>query len=207
MRGVLLRSILAGAVLLSQTWALEAGCNFYPSTSYSYAPTYYAPPVVKVQKVVAVEYLAVPVVAPVYAIGYAAPAAVVAAAPAAPAAPTSPCSEEVKSLRAELEKLKAALAGGAPPAPPPQPQNAPAGKKSVFALRCAGCHDASVAKTKGGKLEMFQNGVALPLSAELANECVRQVLSRHMPKGNVELTNEDLNAILDEVLQLSAPKK
>lgn len=201
MHDVLLRSVLAGAVLLSSTLSVDAGgCGYQSYSSYSYPV--YTPYVEKVveKRVVAVEYLAVPVVVPAYAIGYAAPAVAAPAMPA-PAAAPMPCESKLAELNARFAALEAKLAGAAPPVQPlPQqaPAAAPAGK-SAFVAKCAGCHDVAVAKTKGGKHEFFQNGLPLPLTGDQTTAALKQMMAGKMPKGGT-LTDQEFTAILSELV-------
>src|SRR2546430_1255516 len=111
MRNVLIRSVLALATLAGPALPLEAGCNVYPSYSYSYPS--YAPAHVEVKKVVAVEYVPLAVLVPQYAVGYAPPAPPAPALSSVPGLPagstapaqaqtTTPCDERVKALDAKL---------------------------------------------------------------------------------------------------------
>jgi hypothetical protein len=212
--------MLAVAILVSSTLSIDAGCTVQSFASYStYTPTYYAAPAqVQVKKVVAVEYLAVPVALPVYAIGYA--PAYVPTAPAMPAPAAipqqTPCDIKLSETNARLAALEARLSVGGTLAPSTQPLPPPmtpvpplpndsGAAKSPFTLRCAGCHDASVAQAKGGKLTMFQNGLTLPIEPGIANKAIRAMMKGTMPK-NGKLTDVEFTAILDELLQLSDKK-
>lgn len=220
----LIRSVLAVAVLVSSTLSVDAGCAVQSFASYStYTPTYYAAPAqVQVKKVVAVEYLAVPVALPVYAVGYAPAYAPAPAMPTLAAAPAmTPCDIKLSETNARLAALEARVGLGSapapaaqpvppgPPAPPPMqpvpPLNGNGAAKSPFTLRCAVCHDASVANAKGGKHAFFQFGAAVPLAPEIANKAIRLMMKGEMPppKNSGKLTDQDFTAILDEILQLS----
>jgi mono/diheme cytochrome c family protein len=212
-RDVMIRSILAGCLLLGPALSSSAGCNFYPSTSYSYTP-YYTPYVqqnVEVKKYTVLEF-----VQP-YFVGAAVPYVAPASAPAAPAAAApSPCEAQITELRQQLLEMKRQLAP--PPrerepeyqprreeAPRPQrePRSQAPAQRSMFAAKCATCHDSAVSEKKGGKLSLFEFGQPLQMPPDIADKCTEEMRKDHMPPKGNKLTSAEFVAILCEIRDLT----
>lgn len=227
-----IRGLMAFCVLVSSTLSVGAGCNVVQSAYYpTYSVPYVAPYVAPVKVVNNYNKITVfdlnPGVAVGYLYPYAVPAVAAPAMPAPAAAPhQTPCESKLAEFSAKLALLEARLGVGSapaagvqpsPPAAPAPPPMAPVpplngngngAAKSPFTLRCAGCHDASVANAKGGKLTMFQNGLALQLPPETANKAIRLMMRGEMPppRSGTALTDKDFTAILDELLGVSERK-
>lgn len=88
---------------------------------------------------------------------------------------------EQRMARMEALLQQAIKQPGAAPAPQAN-QRKPTTGLDVMILRCAGCHDKTVADTKGGKLVYFESGKLLDLDARQINGFYRSLLSGKMPK-------------------------
>jgi len=108
--------------------------------------------------------------------------------------------EELKAIRAEQQAIRAALGGGGPLLK----ANAAVPKGiSILANRCATCHDASVAKVKGGDFSLFRGGVFID-EGENAGRVITEVDSGRMPKGG-KLSDLDKYEILKFLTVRDAP--
>lgn len=180
----MMRIVLALAIFLAPAVVHAGGC----------APVYYQPYYTPSYNVEVKKYTVLEFVQP-YFVGIAAPYV-------APAPLTSPCDEKIASLKAELAEMRKMLQAPEPPRLPQKEQQEVPRGKSVYSARCAGCHDASAAKAKGGGTILFQNDVALPLPAEIAEKCVHEMKADHMPK-NGKLSAKDFMAVLCEIQELA----
>lgn len=204
MTGVMIKSILILMIILGPTLHLNAGC--YISRTFVH-PTYYQPVVqeVQVKKVVAVEYLALPVVVPAYAVGYNQPSTVIPTPAIAPA--PSSCETKLTEVSAKLAaleaRIEAALTAEAPSSLPPGAQGAGRPKVKTLVSKCASCHDSTVATTKGGKLVLFDKGAATSWTNEVVGKVLREVSSGRMPKGG-KLTSDEFTAIAQEIFDLNS---
>ncbi len=179
--------ILLWVVVLS-LWASElyAGCRVR-----------YAAPVQEVAvvaPVVVASYLAVPVVVPAYSVGYAAGAVSYNAQEAVGAdtqlpAVKSPCEDQLAELKARLATLEAKTGVQV---------TAKATEASVIVSRCAACHDASVAKTKGKGFILTEKGKELPLTNEARLKCIEKVVAGEMPKDGT-LTDEEVTTLITQL--------
>lgn len=204
-----MRILVALAVLLAPVTA--QACNYYPSATYYYpSATYYTPYVE--QKVEVKKFTVFEFVQP-YFVGAGAPYVAPPTAPVTPPASTTstPCDAKIADLRAELAEMRKMLQPApqvAPrrpsrpveeePAPPPRQTS-----RSVFATKCAGCHDSSVAAQKGGKLALFEFGQPVGLPADVAEKCVEEMRAGHMPK-KAKLTAREFMSVTCEIESLVA---
>ncbi len=178
-----------------------------------YSTPYYVQPYVE-QKVEIKKYTVLEFVQP-YFVGSAA-AYVAPAAPAPAAAPAqSACEVKFTELSAKFAALEARMAAQPQYTPRPEPPQAPrpepppmapvnGAAKSMFAAKCAGCHDSSVSERKGGKLSLFEFGAPLQLPAAIAEKCIEEMRRDHMPKGGQRLTAREFMAVACEIESLVA---
>jgi len=84
------------------------------------------------------------------------------------------------------------------PAPQPQPQAQVGEHPAVGIMRanCASCHEANVAKGKGGGFVLFQGQALAKLSCEQTLAMVFAVHDGDMPKGGKALSNEDFGMLV-----------
>jgi hypothetical protein len=128
---------------------------------------------------------------------------------------------QVKALTAQLAAINGAVPPGqAPPVPkpeqvkPPVPEAVkPPGPEAVkppaaedakalatfMTGKCASCHEAKVAKQKGGNLVFFDGAVMRALTCELSMDCIKQTKSGAMPKGKA-LTDAEFGTFEDLLL-------
>ena len=135
--------------------------------------------IVEVAPVVAAVFTPVPVAVPAYSVGYADHAGI------------QQLAQEVQLLRQQLQQMQTQAQA--------QPQKLPATAEhpgSVFLKKsCVACHDASVAKAKGGGQIFFNAGNLMNLSAEQKLAIAAAVYSGRMPKGG-KATDEDVGALI-----------
>lgn len=130
--------------------------------------------IVRQQVAVAVApVIAVPVFIPTYSIGWAPPVYT-------PAAPT-PVAPAV---------MPSATAGTAAEAAPDA--------LSIFSVKCAACHDASEARTKGKGFTLLAGGAIAPLTDRQLLRLYGKVSARTMPpKKHPQLTDSEASALQD----------
>lgn len=209
MINAMVKLILITVMIFGPTLHLNAGC--YISRTFAY-PTYYSPVVqeVQVKKVVAVEYLALPVVVPAYSVGYSAPPVPLPTPTTAPV--QSSCETKLIEVNAKLAALEARIGaalgtGTAPPASPPMTPapSVPAPRQSSMITHCAKCHDASVSATKGGKLTMMNASKMLRLNDEQIMSAIRAIKVGDMPKDH-QLDDASYSAVLSDLIGMVGGK-
>ena len=194
---MLVRLLLSLLLVLTPTLAQACGpFPFHP---------FYSPPTIV--KEVVVEKEVVPIFAtlfvPAYGVGYPAPPPQPAAA--APVAPpvtqtTTSCEQRAADLERRLADLERRLAAGpgvgAPSAVAPVLPAAP-GKDalSIFAARCASCHEAGVASAKGGGFVLLSQGKLAQLTDRQLRKVGTMTYSGQMPKGGPQLTDEETSIV------------
>lgn len=218
----LVKYLLCILILFATTESLKAGGCYASYPSYSYPVVQSSYPTSYVTNNIVNRYTVFDFT-PGLAVGYYPEATALALAPArlysvAPSSlpqsqsATSGCDAKIAELNTKLAASDAKFAAlearlGMNTSPPPMstvnggtPQNTPRrGSKSAFTLRCASCHDESVAEKDGGKLVLAQNGLKLKLPAEIVTKALRQMMEGKMPK-NGKLTNQEFTEIMAELL-------
>lgn len=111
---------------------------------------------------------------------------------------------DVLKLRKEVQFMKQQMQDA--PAVPmnvnePVPAPVPMANASLAQQSCLMCHDASVAKTKGGGLNLFQAGQLVPLSDADLLKVADRVLNGEMPpkKTGITLTGRQRVEVLCEL--------
>lgn len=135
------------------------------------------------------------------------PVAAPAATPLAATAPVAdPCAVRMAAVEKRLIALEAENAHlrSSPRAEAPSAQRAEAPRGGLV-QHCARCHDAAVAKEKGGDRIYFKDGALLELSDTEVLGMYRQVLAGKMPKGD-KLSDEAGQAILAQLETIKAKR-
>ncbi len=104
--------------------------------------------------------------------------------------------DKLNSIEQRLNTLE-----GKPPAPVPVPAPAKAPKPKTnlrtALTRCAGCHEAKTAETKGGKLVLFEGDLlSKTLPADIGKKVYSQVRQNKMPKQG-KLLDGEAQAVVD----------
>lgn len=207
------RVLFAAATLLAVAGVAAAQCGT-PAVATYHAP-YAAHKEVVVKKEVVVPviapvavYAVVPAYAAVYVPPVAAPAP--AAAPAQPSGEMSQVLDLLKGMDARLKALEGRdqpqPAAGAKPDPfAPKPQASTAGGLAVLRSRCASCHEAGIAASKGGSVTLFQGDALAALSPKTKLDVLTSIYDGTMPKrggGREPLSDAETSSVVEFVKSL-----
>jgi hypothetical protein len=146
--------------------------------------------VVEVVPVIAT-FVPIAVAVPQYSISY------TGQPPAAPAkSETDLLKEKIDALQKQLDALKKPTVPVMPPAdaaapPPVQPFLA------IMQKKCSACHEAAVAKEKGGDLTLLVGGNLADLSDKRVCKLPSAVYTQRMPKKGDKLTDEEVAVLME----------
>jgi mono/diheme cytochrome c family protein len=118
----------------------------------------------------------------------------------------SPCDAKIAALQAQIDALMKKLE---PPPPPPQKIMGRAsdgevlGASAYFQARCASCHEAAVASSKGKGMILHRNdGGPVRLSRENVQAILAQVESGKMPIDGPRASSAQMFALRTELSSL-----
>lgn len=121
--------------------------------------------------------------------------------PAPAPAAAAPCANT--QLDARLRRIEEALERGIRPSEtpkgftpktstmPPASEPGPSAMNTVFQNRCASCHDAPIATSKGAGIVLTSGGNLAPISDKIAVKILVALQTGTMPKTGPKLTDEE----------------